>query len=278
LIYRLVRSRRRTLSVEIHVSGSVVVRSPMRTSIADVEQFLRMRFDWIAGKVAKAATARSVIPVRSSPSEFYHRGGLLRWEATTERAKSARRADDTLFLPASLSTSSEVAERAVARWQRREAEGLFEGLIRRHLPAIGLPGLRYTGLRLRKMSRRWGSCSSSGAITLNEFLIRTPDACIESVVVHEICHLVHLHHGRAFHELNLQLMPWHREADALLDAWTSVLSHPLETKNGAEGPVQDDAVGEVRTLAIRHAEALAPSLSNADVSAEAIISGVRPSI
>lgn len=278
MIYRLVRSRRRTLSVEIHASGTVVVRSPMRTSIADIELFLRSRFDWIAGKVAKAATARSVIPMRTAANEFYHRGGLLRWEASSERTKAIRRREDTLILPASLTTSPLLAQRSVARWQRREAEGLFEALIALHLPAIGLPGLRYAGLRMRKMSRRWGSCSSSGTITLNEFLIRTPDACIESVVVHELCHLVHLHHGPTFRELNLALMPWHHEADALLDAWTSVLTDVVETTNGAISPVHQNTVGEFRTLTIGQAEAFAPSLSNADVSAEAIISGVRPSI
>lgn len=223
----------------------------MRMSIADIEQFLRTRFDWIAGKIAMAASAQSVIPVRNATNEFYHRGGLLRWEPTTVRSKTTQHIEDTLYIPAALASSPESAERAVARWQRSKAEGLFEELIQKHIPAIGLPGLRYTGLRLRKMSRRWGSCSSTGAITLNEFLIRTPDACIESVVVHEICHLVHLHHGRSFHELNLQLLPWHREADALLDAWTSVLHHPLETKNGANGPVQDDTLGELRTLSVR---------------------------
>jgi predicted metal-dependent hydrolase len=278
LIYRLVRSRRRTLSVEIHAAGTVVVRSPMRASVADIEHFLRSRFDWIAGKVAQAATARSVIPVRSAENEFYHRGGLLRWEPSSEPLRTLRRYADTLLLPASLTSTPLHVQKAVARWQRREAEGLFSELIARHLPAIGLPGLRYAGLRMRKMSRRWGSCSSSGTITLNEYLIRTPDACIESVVVHELCHLVHLHHGPTFRELNLTLMPWHREADALLDAWTSVLNDPPETTNGARSPVHQHTLGEMRTLTIRQAEALAPSLSNADVSAEAIISGVRPSI
>lgn len=278
MIYHLVRSRRRTLSVEVQATGLVVVRTPLRTSVAEIEGFLRPRLPWIRTKQLQAAASRSVIPQRTHDRQFYHRGALLEWEVADRRGTAVRRHNDTILLPSNLAASPEVAARTVARWQRREAETLFLHLIHKHLPAIGLPGLRFTELRLRKMSRRWGSCSSTGAITLNEYLIRTPDACIETVVVHEICHLVHLHHGKAFHDLHRDLMPWYQEADELLDAWTVVLYEGTETTNGARGPVPSIQHHERRQLDVGQAEALATSLSNADVSAEAIISGVRPSI
>ena len=46
--YRIIRSARRTLAVEIGREGSVTVRAPMRTTQAEIDRLLAERADWIA--------------------------------------------------------------------------------------------------------------------------------------------------------------------------------------------------------------------------------------
>ena len=66
------------------------------------------------------------------------------------------------------------------------------------------------------MRSRYGSCSHRGIITLNRHLIATPLACIDYVLVHELCHLRHFSHDRAFYALLEAMLPDWRERKARL--------------------------------------------------------------
>lgn len=216
------------MSVEVQPTSDVVVRAPRRTPIHEIEHFLRLKGPWIKNRVQDAKARRDSIPQRTEPQNVYHRGEVLSW--------GWKNAD--VVVPQRLSTL-QTALKWVERWQRTEAVSLFTQHVNADLPKIGLHALRYQGLKLRRMRRRWGSCTSTGVITLNEHLIRVPEACIRSVIVHEICHLAHLHHGPAFHALVADVFPDHRIADAVLDVWTSVLyAEETTTPYAAQGLVE----------------------------------------
>jgi hypothetical protein len=57
------------------------------------------------------------------------------------------------------------------------------------------------------MSIRSGNCTPVGKIILNTELIKAPKSCIEFVIVHELCHLVHHNHGLDFIDLQNREMP-----------------------------------------------------------------------
>lgn len=73
---------------------------------------------------------------------------------------------------------------------------------------------------LKEMSTRWGSCTPKGKIILNPTLIKAPKGCIEYVIIHELCHLVHHDHTQKFLDLQTKEMPdwekWKMKLEKLL--------------------------------------------------------------
>lgn len=61
-----------------------------------------------------------------------------------------------------------------------------------------LIGVKYNALSLRFQKTRWGSCTSKGNISLNCLLMMAPDDVRNYVVVHELCHLIHMNHSKEF--------------------------------------------------------------------------------
>jgi predicted metal-dependent hydrolase len=108
-------------------------------------------------------------------------------------------------------------EDAMKLWYHSHAADIFGKRIE-HCFTIA-PSIRLhsnVAIRVRKMERRWGSCSQSGIITLNTDLVKTPIHCIDYVIMHELCHLSIHNHSPAFYRLLGRCMPdWKTRKDRL---------------------------------------------------------------
>jgi len=62
-------------------------------------------------------------------------------------------------------------------------------------------------LSIKKMQKRWGSLSKKGVVTLNTDLVKAPKECIDYVVTHELCHLIHHNHSPEFYKLLESAIP-----------------------------------------------------------------------
>ncbi len=88
---------------------------------------------------------------------------------------------------------------------KRAYDTFYKELAKKYLPQRvahfeAKMGLKCKDIRYRKMKRRWGSCSSTGIITFNTNLLKRDKHFIDEVVVHELAHLVHFNHSKAFYE------------------------------------------------------------------------------
>jgi len=79
-----------------------------------------------------------------------------------------------------------------------------------------LLGVTFGRITLRMQRTRWGSCSAKGNLNFNCLLLLAPPEVLDSVVVHELCHLKHMDHSPAFYAEVLRVFPDYRRWDRWL--------------------------------------------------------------
>jgi predicted metal-dependent hydrolase len=198
--YRVRRSERaRRVRVTVDADGVEVVL-PRRARERDAAAAVRELSPWIRRRMRELERAREAIAARGDALPYLDE--LLTVRPQAGRTRVHRRGDE-LLAPAG-------AERAPAleRWYRRAAR---DEIARRLDRACALAGSSYGKLTIRGQRTRWASCSRTGAMSFNWRLLLAPEAVLDYVVWHEVCHLEVMDHSPRFWSLLERWCPDYRE-------------------------------------------------------------------
>ncbi|HEY6523963.1 MAG TPA: SprT family zinc-dependent metalloprotease [Solirubrobacteraceae bacterium] len=198
--YRVRRSERaRRIRVNVDGDGVEVVL-PRRAAEREAAAAVRELEPWIRRRLSELAHAQQAVAARGDAVPYL--GELLQVRADPGRTRVHRRGA-VLWAPAG-------AERkpALERWYRRAARAEIAPRLEH---ACALAGLSYSKLTIRGQRTRWASCSRSGAMSFNWRLLLAPEAVLDYVVWHEVCHLKVMDHSPRFWALLARWCPDYRE-------------------------------------------------------------------
>lgn len=154
----------------------------------------------------------TVVPLRGQPHRIVHRANE-RGTVWTENI-----VDGELLL--CVAGRAPHVNRRVRDFLKREAKRELETASRRAAEKLGVAIKRVS---VRDQSSRWGSCSSTGALSFSWRLILAPSFVLEYLAVHEVAHLVEMNHSPRFWRLVDQHCPDTARAKAWLKAHGSDL-------------------------------------------------------
>ena len=125
-------------------------------------------------------------------------------------SKDASIANNTLLLWGVKQSFTLSHDEKIAYYRQQLSE-VVPTLFKKWQPIVGAHA---NEIRLKKMHTRWGSCNTRARrIWLSVYLPAYPIECTEYVIVHELCHLHHANHSRAFWQTVANTMPeyqhWH---------------------------------------------------------------------
>ncbi len=185
------RARRIKLSVD---ERGPRLTLPLRASEAAGERFVIQHGDWLLAQLAQTrsdasrlqAHATAELPLRGRPWP-------VRWQPA--RYLRIQLAEDAIEIAAPETVRADALRRALRDFYEGQARADVGRWLPRYLP--GLPRAP-SRLRYRIMSSQWGSLAPDGALSLDLSLVLAPPPAFEYVLVHELCHLIHADHSRAF--------------------------------------------------------------------------------
>ncbi|RME01367.1 MAG: M48 family peptidase [Calditrichaeota bacterium] len=226
--FELLISKRKTLEISVWPDGQVIVKAPADKSIDAIVQRVRKRAPWILKQQAYFKQFESPHPPREyvSGESFRYLGKQYRLkvidirkdvdENDQSRIKSNSKHRDKervklmggyLRVFTQRNEDPEYVKQLVDRWYRQHAERKFVERMRVCQEIMRKHGVGEVALEIRMMKNRWGSCTPKGKILLNPRLIEFPTYCIDYVILHELCHILYPHHGKAFYRLLNTVLP-----------------------------------------------------------------------
>jgi predicted metal-dependent hydrolase len=210
-------SQRKTLGIRVHPDEQVQVLAPLQATEEEIKEKVRKKARWILKQIDRFRTYVPATPSRRFVSGETHlyigRQYRLKIAAGQQNDIKAYRGQLWIITP---DTRPAALKKQLDHWYSSRASVIFHELLEEVLPRFRKYKIERPLMTIRKMEKRWGSCTPGGRIILNTELIKAPKSCIEYVIVHELCHLVHHNHARLFQTLLNKMMPdWKKRKDKL---------------------------------------------------------------
>jgi predicted metal-dependent hydrolase len=185
------RSKRKTIALVITPEAQLIVRAPLKTPLAYIEQAVREKARWIQKKFdAIHAAGGPAKPKQFVDGEqFLYLGEPFSLKIVTDKRVTI---GQQLYFPEKFLPT---AKHHLTKWYIVKAKEVIP-LRAQHYQH--LTGLHYRTLKITRAEKRWGSCSPNGTINFSWKLMMTPVDVIDYVVVHELAHLVHKNHSEKF--------------------------------------------------------------------------------
>ena len=221
ITYLLERKKVKNLNLRIRPDGSVHVSAHPLVPVAQVDAFVESKGVFVLQALESVARRqeRKELPRQYADGETIR---LLGSDVTLRVVRDNRdwveEPGGEVVLHLRQPEDFTARQRVMHRFRDEKCSRVFTDLARSLWPAFAAMGLREPALRMRDMVSRWGSCMArKGVVTLNKRLLEAPLPCIEYVMIHEYCHLVHQDHSPRFYALLASLMPDWKDRRALLN-------------------------------------------------------------
>ena len=217
--FHLEYSDRKSLGITVTPEMEVLVKAPTDVSIEKIKEKIRKKAPWIIRQQSFFLTFQP-----KTPKKKYINGETHLYLGRQYRLKIQIGKEESVKLKGKF-IEVKTKEKARARlllnnWYLEHARIKFHAISIPLIEKFKKHKVQPKSTILREMPTRWGSCTPKGKIILNPELIKAPKGCIEYVIIHELCHLIHHDHTQKFIDLQTKEMKdwekWKMKLEKLL--------------------------------------------------------------
>lgn len=197
----LLSHRAKRISIRLHSHKGIQLIVPHGNKIQDAIQFLQSHSEWVRVNRKKLDAATQKPTLFDEHTEFKTRSFALKIEKAVRKDVQLTFKNGQLLVtypnhvPVHHQSVQEAIRFGIEEALRREAKSFLPGRIAWLAHAYGF---HFSGVSIKNLKTRWGSCATTGNINLNLHLMRLPDHLIDYVLLHELAHTKEHNHGPNF--------------------------------------------------------------------------------
>lgn len=206
--YSLILENRKTISAAVFPNRALIVKAPQEATDDRICDFLRRKFRWILKQQRYFEQFKVGEEKRYVSGEtFRYRGRsyklLLHKDSRSEHVSLQH---GTLTVSMFSPKDHAQAKKLLGEWYMEKANKVFSERLSTCFFLFDYEEM--PTLVIRKLSKRWGSyMHKTNKIFLNQELIKASKRHIDYVIIHELCHIAHRQHNRAFYDLLESRLP-----------------------------------------------------------------------
>ena len=212
-VLRRSKKRKKSISMRYNRQSQLQINAPYRMNQDVINDFIMAKYAWIKSQkevVDNKNKIKTLTYENKEPHDFMGR----KYSLCLIQSKSSQvflKHDELLVFHRKNSSVKNILN----RWYKNQALEYFTKRTRLLADQYNFPKIKT--IKIRNMRARWGSCSSLSEITYNTHLIKVSLDCIDYVIIHELCHLIHPNHSPRFYQLQTQINPHWKAQKKLLN-------------------------------------------------------------
>jgi predicted metal-dependent hydrolase len=193
-IDKLIRSKRKTVGLEVTPEALLIVRAPRNLSRREISEIVDKESPWILKKQQFFRENHSKIREKEfiEGEEFLYLGRAYKLRLVHDTSDTLIVNDNFFYL------SDECIDNAreiIERWYQTRA---YEVVSERAAYYSNVSGMKFQQINITGAKKRWGSCGTNGNLNIAWRLVMAPVAVIDYVIVHELSHTEIRNHSKEF--------------------------------------------------------------------------------
>lgn len=231
--FRIIRRKRKTISIKITHEGEVIVTSPFNIREETLLSIIKKKEKWITNKLQLFRQQESIKDRNFRNGEkLLYLGKELELEINNLNKENHFKIDeynlydnlvrilDTKVIVYIDDNKENIIRELIVKFYRIEAERLLKERTFYYSKIIGVNPNKIT---IKDQKTIWGSCSSKKNINYSYRIIMAPVDIIDYIVVHELCHLIHMNHSKEYWKSVESILPDYRDRKQWLKLYGNTL-------------------------------------------------------
>jgi len=199
-IYKIIRTRRKSVGLKIDDNGNLIIRAPRYVSVKIIEFIVNKNKNWIFKK-------RQEILKRRKFKKRFVEGEIYYFMGKEYKLKYGDYDFGCDFSDGYLLVNDNNNKKKNLLIEECYKGRAYEIIKQRVEYYSKLYDFKYNRIKIMSAKKRWGSCSIRGNLNFSFYLIMAPLYAIDYVVVHELCHLIEKNHSKRFYKLIESILP-----------------------------------------------------------------------